>query len=103
MHISLYGDKHMQKTKIIIALAALTALTLIAVGLASAQTATNQPTTNPDNGFLGWIGNCFGYRQNQPYTGQYDAPKAPTDDTVPQAPYQGNYDNGYGYGPCWAR
>jgi len=46
-------------------------------------------------GFLGWIGNCFGYGQNQAYAGQYAEPQAQT----PEAPYQG----GYGYGPCWAR
>ncbi len=106
MHISLYGDKHMQKTKIIIALVAAAALTLVAFGLASAQIAANQPytTTNPstapNNGFLGWIGNCFGYGQNQAYSNGYVAPQGPTDGSVPApAPFK----VGYGYGPCWAR
>ncbi len=100
----------MQKTKIIFALVAVAALTLVAVGLASAQIAANQPytTTSPDqapnNGFWGWIGNCFGYGVNQGYGSQYVAPQAPTDGTVPTpTPYQGGYGNRYGYGPCWAR
>jgi len=105
----------MQKTKIVIALVAVAALTLVAVGLASAQLAANQTYTGmspypqaPDNGFLGWIGNCFGYGYSQPNAGQYVAPQAPTDGSVPApAPYQGGYGNGYGngygYGPCWAR
>jgi hypothetical protein len=98
----------MQKTKIVIALVAVAALTLVAVGLASAQIAANQTYTgtNPNNGLLGWIGNCFGYGTNQAYGSQYVAPQPPTDSSVP-APYQGGYGNGYGYGygygPCWAR
>ena len=110
MHISVYGDKHMQRTKIIIALVSVAALTLVAFGLASAQLATNQPyiTTSPsttqNNGFWSWVGNCFGYGQNQAYTGQNVAPQAPTDGSVPTpAPNQGNYGYGYDYGPCWAR
>ncbi len=102
----------MQKTKILLALVAVAALTLVAVGLASAQIAINQtytgttPNQAPNNGFLGWLGNCFGYGYNQPYNNQYVAPQAPTDGSVPApAPYQGSYANGYGYGygPCWAR
>ncbi len=102
----------MQRKKIVIALAAIAALTLVAFGVASAQLATNQPdtTTNPttgsNNGFFGWIGNCFGLRANQAYNNGYVAPQDPTDGSVPApAPYQGGYGNGYGYGygPCWAR
>ena len=106
----------MQKTKIAIALVAVAALTLVAVGLASAQLQANQPyngTTSPNqaapnNGFWGWLGNCFGYATNQAYAGQYVAPPAPTDGSAPApAPYQGGYNYGYsygyGYGPCWAR
>jgi len=105
----------MQKTKIAIALVAIAALTLVAVGLASAQMiadqpyATSSPSQVPDNGFLGWIGNCFGYGYNQPYNSQYVAPQAPADGSTPApyAPYQGGYNYGYGYGygygPCWAR
>jgi len=100
----------MQRTKIVIALVAVAALTLVAFGLASAQLAANQPytTTNPstapNNGFFGWIGNCFGYRANQAYNNGYVAPQAPTDGSVPApAPYQGGYGNEYGYGSCWAR
>jgi Na+/proline symporter len=100
----------MQRTKIVIALAAIAALTLVAFGVASAQLATNQPdtTTNPNqapnNGFFGWIGNCFGYGANQDINGQYVQPQAPTEGvTQAPAPYQGGYGYGYGYGPCWAR
>jgi hypothetical protein len=91
----------MSKTKIVIALVAIAALTLVLVGLASAQIA---PSQSPNNGVLGWIGNCFGYGANQAYDGQYVAPQAPTDGSVPvPAPNQGSYGYGYGYGPCWAR
>ena len=105
----------MQRTKIAIALVAVAALTLVAVGLASAQMIANQPYTTsspnqaaPNNGFWGWLGNCFGYATNQANAGQYVAPPAPTDGSAPApAPYQGSYNYGYsygyGYGPCWAR
>ena len=97
-------------TKIIIALVAVTALALAAVGLATAQIAQNQTVPGADSnvvpaeGFWGWIGNCFGYRAAEPYQGQYVAP--PVADNVPvPAPYQNGYGYayGYGYGPCWAR
>ncbi len=97
----------MQKTKIIIALVAVATLALVAFGLASAQLAANQPYTTtspnsaPNNGFFGWIGNCFGYGANQGYGSQHVAPQAPTDgSTSAPAPYQGGYGYGYGYGPC---
>ena len=106
----------MQKTKIVFALVTVAALTLLLVGLASAQIATNQTytdtalnTANPFNGLLGWIRNCFSYGNSQPYHGnQYVAVQAPTDGSGPApAPYQGDYNYGYnyayGYGPCWAR
>jgi hypothetical protein len=105
----------MHKIKIVISLVAVAALTLVAVGLASAQIAANQTYTGtnpntaaPFNGFFNWIGNCFGYRTNQAYSGQHVEPQAPTDGSVPApAPYQGSYNYGYGYGygygPCWAR
>jgi ABC-type sugar transport system substrate-binding protein len=98
----------MQKTKVIIALAAVAALTLALVGLAAAQAAQNQYYTNPapntqgpGNGFWGWIGNCFGYRAAQGYQGQYVAPPVGVNATAPE-PYQDGYGYGYGYGPCWA-
>jgi hypothetical protein len=100
----------MQRTKIVIALVAIAALTLVAFGVASAQLATNQPdsTTNPNaasnKGFFGWIGSCFGYGANQAYNNGYVAPQAPTDGSVPApAPIQGDYGYGNGYGPCWAK
>ncbi len=97
--------KKMQKTKVIVALVAIAALTLTIVGLAAAQLTANQPYINtgasPNNyaangGFWGWIGNCFGFRSTQPYGTQYVAPTAPKSSSVP-APNQGGY---YGYGPC---
>ena len=93
-------------TKIIIAIVAVAALALTVVGVAAAQVAQNQYYTNaapntqaPNNGFWGWIGNCFGYGTAQGYDGQYVAPPAGVNATGPA--YQGGY--GYGYGPCWAR
>ncbi len=97
----------MNKTKMIIALVAVAALTLTIVGLASAQLATTQsyngvnPNIASNNGFWGWIGNCFGFRNSQPYANQYVAPPAGTNSQVP-IPSQGN-GNYFGFGPCWAR
>jgi hypothetical protein len=93
----------MSKTKIIIALVAVAILTLTIVELASAQISPSQtnPGTNPNNGFWGWIGNCFGLRNNQPSTNQYVAPPASTNNPIP-APNQGNGNN-YGFGSCWTR
>ena len=100
----------MSKTKIVIVFAAIAALTLAIVGLASAQIAQNQPFANtsidpntsaPNPGFWGWIGNCFVFRANQPYANQYAVPPA-TNSQAP-APQQGGYYGngyGYGYGPC---
>jgi hypothetical protein len=101
----------MNTTKIIIALVAVAALTLVVVGLASAQIEANQPynntaskTATPYGGFFGWLGSCFSFRAAQPYydSTPYIAPQVPTNSSVP-APYQGYYGYGYGYGPCWAR
>jgi hypothetical protein len=93
----------MNKTKIIIALVTVAILTLTIVGLASAQIYPSQTNagTNPNNGFWGWIGNCFGLRNNQPSTNQYVAPPASTNNPI-NAPNQSN-GNYYGFGPCWAR
>jgi hypothetical protein len=92
--------KQMNKTKIVIALVAVATLTLVIIGLASAQVAT-PGTTAANGGFLGWIGRCFDFRGSQSNTGNpYLAPQAPTNNPN-TAPYQGN--PGYGYGPCWAR
>jgi hypothetical protein len=93
----------MKKTKIIIALVAVAILTLTIVGLASAQISAGQTYvgTNSDKGFWGWMGNCFGLRNNQPSDNQYVAPTASTNSPVP-APNQGN-GNYCGFGPCWAR
>jgi hypothetical protein len=94
----------MSKTKIVIVFAAIAALTLAIVGLASAQIAQNQPFANtstdqntsaPNPGFWGWIGNCFGFRANQPYANPYVSPPQ-------QGGYYGNV-YGYGYGSCMGR
>jgi len=100
----------MSKTKIVITLAAIAALTLVIVGLASAQIVASQiyagakpSTAAPNGGFMGWIGNCFGLRNSQPNGNQYILPQVPpTADSVP-APNQGGYGSGYSYGPCRAR
>jgi hypothetical protein len=93
----------MQKTKIIIALVTVAMLTLTIVGLASAQISASQtyPGTSPNNGFWGWMGSCFGLRNNQPSANQYVAPPASANSPVP-TPSQGN-GNYYGFGSCWAR
>ena len=93
----------MQKTKAIIALVVVAALTLTIVGLASAQIAASQTNsdTSPNNVFWGWIGNCFGLRNSQPYANQNAAPSAGINSQVPP-PSQGN-GNYYGFGPCGAR
>jgi len=61
----------MSKTKIVIALVAIAALTLVIVGLASAQIAESQTYagTTPSSaasggGFFGWMGRCFGFRNS---------------------------------------
>jgi hypothetical protein len=98
----------MSKTKIVIALAAIAALALVIVGLASAQIApnptylgTNPNTAAPNGGFFGWMGRCFGFGNSQSYGNQNIAPQVPPSAGSVPAPNQGSYD--YGYGPCWAR
>ena len=106
----------MQKTKIVISLAAVAVIALVIVGLASAQIATYQNTTTnlttaPDGvanpGFWGWIGRCFRFGTSQSYANPYLAPVQPAPANasipVPGIPYQGGYGYGYGYGSCWAR
>ena len=103
----------MVNTKIVIALAAIAALTLAVVGLAAAQMAQNQTYADespypqaPNNGFWNWIGSCFGLGAQPYYGNPYVAPQGPANTTAPQpyAPYQsGYYGYGYGYGSCWAR
>jgi hypothetical protein len=93
----------MQKTKIIIALVAVDLLTFTIVGLASAQISASQTNagTNPDNGFWGWMGNCFRLRNNQSSANQYVAQPISPNNQIP-IPNQGNGNN-YGFGSCWAR
>lgn len=105
----------MVNTKIVIALAIITALTLAVIGLAAAQIALNQNQTytgesqymqTPNSNFWGWIGSCFGLGSQPYYSNPYVAPQGPANTTAPQpyAPYQsGYYGYGYGYGSCWAR
>lgn len=105
----------MKATKIFIVLAATAAIFLTAIGVAYGYYITNQTTVNAnspyttDTGFWGWFGGCLGFRPNQPYDYQYQAPSNSTAEPptyVPQQPYQpqgpdqGYYTNGYGRG-CW--
>src|SRR5665648_1139871 len=100
----------MSKTKIVIVLVAIAALTLVIVGLASAQIAASQTyagatpsATASSGGFFGWMGRCFGFGNSQPNGNQNIAPQVPpTTGSVP-APNQNGYGIGNGYGPCWAR
>jgi hypothetical protein len=93
----------MQKVKIIIALVAVALLTFTIVGLASAKISADQTNagTNSNNGFWGWMGNCFGLRNTKPSANQYVAPPTSTNSPIPST----NQDNGnnYGFGTCWAR
>jgi hypothetical protein len=99
--------KQMSKTKIVIGLVAIAALTLVIVGLASAQITANQTpvgatpnTAAPNNGGFFWLDwQLFGYGANQGYGNQNVVPQAPSDGSTPvPAPYQGGF--GYGYVPC---
>ena len=95
------------KTKIIVALIAVSALALSLVGLAVAQAVQYQNNATapqdgsaPNSGFWGWIGSCFGWRDTQTnYYGEPVGPQNPSSDQA--ASNQGGYY--YGYGPCWAR
>jgi|GEM_PF-3183586 hypothetical protein len=99
-------------TKLIVALVVLGVVAVALVGLVSAQiTATPSPSAAPNgaaasaNGFIGWIGRCFGYGAAPYYGAQGQvAPNLPANTTVPNPyvnpPVQGYY--GYGRG-CWGR
>jgi hypothetical protein len=97
----------MQKTKIVIALVALAAIALVAVGVASAQIATQTPNPTIEkasNSFWGYMGRCLQFWANQPVdqtTGativrQVIPPQvSSTNAPLPTGP------NGYGfYGDC---
>ena len=99
----------MAKTKIVIALAALAAVALIAVGLASAQIATQTPnptTGTTPNSFWGYAGRCFQFWANPPVdqtTGAPIAPATPTQFNNAPVPYAAT-PNGYGFrGGCMTR
>jgi len=69
----------MAKTKIVIALVALAAVALIAIGLSSAQIATQTPnptTGTTPNSFWGYMGRCFQFWGNQPIDQTTGAPIA---------------------------
>jgi hypothetical protein len=98
-------------TKLIVALVVLVVVAVALVGLVSAQIAATPSPTAPNgaaasgNGFLGWIGRCFGYGAAPAYGTQGQiAPNLPVNTTVPNPyvnqPTQGYY--GYGRG-CWGR
>ncbi len=103
----------MSTAKIAIVLAAIATITLAILGIAAAsQIAQNQIYSStqaapnnvaPNQGFWGWLGNCFGFWANQTPNNQYIVPPVSATNTTapaPYQPYQGGY--GYGYGPCWA-
>jgi hypothetical protein len=93
-------------TKLMVALVIVGVLAVMVVGLAAAQITTSYPngsTTNgsPNNGFFGWIGNCFRFR-SAPYYGTQSPvyPNLPANITVPN-PYTNTtttYQGYYGYG-----
>src|SRR5665648_562804 len=97
----------MSKTKIVIVLVAIAALTLVIVGLASAQIAASQTyagatpsATASSGGFFGWMGRCFGFGNSQPNGNQNVAPQIPPTTSSVPAPNQGSNGYGYGYRPC---
>jgi hypothetical protein len=83
------------------------AIAVTVVGLVSAQIVTSNPngTTNgaTNNGFFGWIGNCFRFRSTATYGSQSSiAPNLPTNINVTD-PYTGattTYQGEYGCGRC---
>lgn len=101
----------MSTTKIAIAIAAIAAITLAVLGVAAAslisqnQTYLNTQTTQnnvaPNQGFWGWIGDCFGFGGTPYYANQAPAPANITVTnpyTGTTTTYQSYY--GYGYGGC---
>ena len=104
--------KQMQKTKIIIALVAIAAITLTIVGLASAQIIANQNYTNPsttpnpvapNNWLLGLDRQLLWLKKqptlSQPIHSSASARKHYSSRALPTLP-SGYY--GYGYGRCMA-
>ena len=99
--------KKNMKTKLIVALVIVGVIALTVVGLAAAQIATANPngTTNgaSNNGFFGWISNCFRFRST-PYYGTQSqiAPNLPVNVTVtdPYTSTTTTYQGYFGYGRC---
>jgi hypothetical protein len=100
----------MQKTKIVIALVALVAVALFAVGFASAQIATQTPNPTTEtafNSFWGYMGRCLQFWANQPVDQTTGAPIVrqviPPQVSSTNAPIS-TAPNGYGfYGDCMGR
>ena len=95
-------------TKLIAAIVIVGVLAVMVVGLVSAQIATstpNGPTANgaANNGFFGWIGNCFRFRNAPAYGSQSSiAPNLPANiiATDPNTGTTTTYQGYYGYGRC---
>jgi hypothetical protein len=100
----------MAKTKIVIALVAVAAVVLVAVGVASAQIATQTPNTTigaAPNGFWGYMGRCFQFWANPPIDQTTGHPiiqqVIPPQVSSTNAPFTAD-PNGYGFrGSCMGR
>ncbi|MCW4006948.1 MAG: hypothetical protein NWF04_10225 [Candidatus Bathyarchaeota archaeon] len=95
----------MQKWKTFAVLATIAALTITLVGFASAYVAA--PVQDPnaprpvasDDGFWGWIGNCFGFNSGHPHGYGYVYQTGNGTVVTPSYPSQDGY-YPYGHG-CW--
>jgi hypothetical protein len=100
----------MAKTKIVIALVAVAAVALVAIGVASAQIANQTPNTTigaAPNGFWGYMGRCFQFLTNPPVDQTTGNPiiqqVIPTQVSSTNAPITAA-PNGYGFrGSCMSR
>jgi hypothetical protein len=100
--------KKNMNTKLIAALVIVGVLAVTVVGLVSAQIATSNPngtTANgaSNNGFFGWMGNCFRFRSSPNYGTQSSiAPNLPGNMTVtdPNTGTTTTYQGYVGYGRC---
>jgi hypothetical protein len=103
----MYEVKKNMNTKLIVALVIVGVLAVAVVGLVSAQIATSTPygtaSTTPNNGFFGWIGNCFRFRSTGNYGTQSQiASNLPANITVtdPNTSITTTYQGYVGYGRC---
>ncbi len=103
--------KKTMNTKLIVALVIVGVLAVAVVGLVSAQLATPTaspngaaPNATPADGFFGWVGRCFGFRNSQYYGTGAPAVQAPLAANItvtdPNTGQTTNYQGYYGYGGC---